>query len=124
MGANLVAHWSVVSLPLRQISRALLVRNHPRALPFVNRLFELFDDAEVGWNAARAIGQVGMVDKVLTKRHHAVIKVIFSTCVQVSCRYQLTLGPQVLHSQKYASSILPKIVQGIKGSTGKTSVLP
>ena len=65
------------NLPLRQISRALLVRNHPQALPFVNRLFELFDDAEVGWNAARAIGQVGMVDKVLTKRNHAVIKVIF-----------------------------------------------
>jgi len=52
-----------------------LVRNHPRALPFVNRLFELFDDAEVGWDAARAIGQAGTADKVLTKRNHAVIKV-------------------------------------------------
>ncbi|KAI9458702.1 ARM repeat-containing protein [Russula earlei] len=79
------------------ISRALLVRNHPKALPFVNRLFELFDDTKVGWDAARAIGQAGTVDKVLTKRNHAVIK--------------------VLHAQKYASSILPKIIQGIKDST-------
>jgi DNA repair/transcription protein MET18/MMS19 len=54
-----------------------LVRNHSEALPFVNRLFELFDDAEVGWDAARAIGQAGTVDKVLTKRNHAVIKVLF-----------------------------------------------
>ncbi|KAI0251711.1 ARM repeat-containing protein [Lactifluus subvellereus] len=79
------------------ISRSLLVRNHPRALPFANRLFELFDDTEVGWDAARAIGQVGTVDKVLTKRNHAVIK--------------------VLYAQKYASSILPRIIEGIKDST-------
>ncbi|KAH9990918.1 ARM repeat-containing protein [Russula vinacea] len=79
------------------ISRALLVRNHPEALPFVNRLFELFDDTEVGWDAARAIGQAGTVDKVLTKRNHAVVK--------------------ILHAQKYASSILPKIIQGMSNPT-------
>jgi DNA repair/transcription protein MET18/MMS19 len=33
---------------------------------------------DVGWDAARAIGQVGTADNVLTKRNHAVIKVIFS----------------------------------------------
>jgi hypothetical protein len=60
-----------------QISRALLVRNHSQALPFVNRLFELFGDTEVGWDAARAIGQAGTVDEVLTKRNHAIIKVAF-----------------------------------------------
>lgn len=62
---------------LAQISRALLVRNHPQALPFASRLFELFDDTEVGWDAARAVGQAGAADKVLTKRNHAVIKVVF-----------------------------------------------
>ena len=56
-----------------------MVRKHPEALPFVNRLFELFDDTEVGWDAACAIGQAGTVDKVLTKRNHAVIKVRFPT---------------------------------------------
>jgi len=74
-----------------------LVRNHTQALPFVNRLFELFGDTEVGWDAARAIGQAGTVDEVLTKRNHAIIK--------------------VLHAQKYASCILPKIIQGIRDST-------
>jgi RNAPII transcription regulator C-terminal len=73
----------VVTYP-RQISRSLLVRNHPQALPFVNRLFELFDDLEVGWDASRAIGQVGTADKVLTKRNHAVIKVVF---LRVSYRH-------------------------------------
>ena len=58
-----------------------MVRNHAQALPFVSRLFELFDDAEVGWDAARAIGQAGTADKVLTKRNHAVIKVAPLACV-------------------------------------------
>jgi hypothetical protein len=75
-----------MSRNLLQISRALLVRNHPEALPFVNRLFELFDDAAVGWDAARAIGQAGTADRVLTKRNHAIIKVAFS---HVSCQHYL-----------------------------------
>ena len=77
MGMYLIAYLRLLSLKLLQISRALLVRNHPEALPFINRLFELFDDPEVGWDAARAIGQACAVDKVLTKRNHAVVKVAF-----------------------------------------------
>ncbi|KAH9059086.1 ARM repeat-containing protein [Lactarius vividus] len=79
------------------ISRALLVRGHPKALLFVYRLFELFGDADVGWDAARAIGQIGTADKELTKRNHAIIK--------------------LLHAQKYASSTLPKIIAGAQDST-------
>ena len=63
-------------LSFLQVSRALLVRGHPKALSFVDRLFELFGDANVGWDAARAIGQVGTVDNVLTKPNHAIIKVM------------------------------------------------
>jgi DNA repair/transcription protein MET18/MMS19 len=59
-----------------QISRALLVRGHPKALSFVDRLFELFGDVDVGWDAARAIGQIGTADDVLTKRNHAIVKVV------------------------------------------------
>ncbi|KAI0306124.1 ARM repeat-containing protein [Multifurca ochricompacta] len=81
------------------VSRALLVRNYPQALQFVNRFFELFEDAEVSWDAARAIGQVGTVDNVLTKRNHVVIK--------------------ILHAQKYASNMLPKIIEGTKDPTKK-----
>ncbi len=91
-----------------------MVRNHPEALPFVNRLFELFDDTEVGWDAARAIGQAGTVDKVLTKRNHAVIKVRFPTHVM---SILTDLNSQALHAQKYASTILPKIIQGMNDST-------
>ena len=40
----------------------------------------------MGWDAARAIGQVGTADKELTKRNHAIIKVVFSyvSCVDAS----------------------------------------
>jgi DNA repair/transcription protein MET18/MMS19 len=103
-----------------QISRSLLVRNHPQALPFVSRLFELFSDIEVEWDAARAIGQIGTADKVLTKRNHAVIKVIFS---RILSRYGLTSTLQILHSQKYADSILPRIIEGIQNSTGQSKLV-
>ncbi|KAN0138202.1 ARM repeat-containing protein [Lactarius tabidus] len=79
------------------VSRALVIRSHTKALSFVDRLFELFD--EIDWDAARAIGQVGTVDNVLTKRNHAIIK--------------------ILHAQKYASSILPKIIEGTQDSPNK-----
>ncbi|KAF8268710.1 ARM repeat-containing protein [Lactarius quietus] len=79
------------------ISRALLIRGHLQALSFVNKLFELFGDSAVGWDAARAIGKVGTVDNVLTKRNHAIIK--------------------ILHAQKYASGTLPKIIKGAQDST-------
>ena len=58
-----------------QISKALLVRNHPDAMRFVDRLFEVFGDQHVGWDAARAIGEIGGTDKILTKRNHASIRV-------------------------------------------------
>ena len=39
-------------------------------------------DPNVGWDAARAIGQVGIVDNVLTKHNHAIIKVmLYEICV-------------------------------------------
>ena len=41
----------------------------------VDRLFELFDDESVSWDAARALGRIPGTDKVLTKRNHAVLKV-------------------------------------------------
>lgn len=64
---------SAVCVP--QMTKALQVRNHPSAQRFTDRLIELFDDADVGWDAARAIGHVVNTDKVLTKKNHAVIRV-------------------------------------------------
>lgn len=42
---------------------------------FVDRLFEVLGDQQVGWYAARAIGEIGGSDKILTKRNHAKIRV-------------------------------------------------
>ncbi len=41
----------------------------------VDRLFELFDDDKVNWDAARAIGLIPGPDKILTKKNHAVTRV-------------------------------------------------
>lgn len=60
------------------------MRNHPNALQFVNRLFELFDDDSISWDAARAIGAAIGSDKVLTKKNHAIIRVINETWLDFS----------------------------------------
>ena len=44
-------------------------------MSFVDRLFGLFEDEEVSWDAARAVGQIVAADPVLTKKNHAVIRV-------------------------------------------------
>ncbi|KAI0629374.1 ARM repeat-containing protein [Trametes polyzona] len=78
------------------ITKALLVRGHSAAMSNVDRLFDLFDDEQVSWDAARAIGQVPGPDKILTKKNHAVIR--------------------VLYAQKYCNAVLPRIIEGAKTS--------
>jgi len=46
-------------------------------MPFSDKLFSLFDDEDVSWDAARAIGQISAADKILTKRNHAILRVGF-----------------------------------------------
>ena len=59
-----------------QVCRALLARNHPSALALIRRLFGLFDDEEVNWDAAKAIGTSGSGGgQLLTKRFHATVRV-------------------------------------------------
>lgn len=58
-----------------QISKALLVQNHPDAMRFVDSIFSILGDKQIGWDAAKAIGEIGTADKILTKRNHAIIKV-------------------------------------------------
>ena len=58
-----------------QLTKALLVRGHARAMQNVDRLFELFDDEHVSWDAARAVGKIPATDKVLTKKNHAILRV-------------------------------------------------
>jgi DNA repair/transcription protein MET18/MMS19 len=58
-----------------QISKGLLVRGHPDAMRFVDHLFEVLGDEQIGWNAARGIGEIGSTDDILTKRNYAIIRV-------------------------------------------------
>lgn len=58
-----------------QISKALLVQNHPDSIWFVDSLFNVLNDEHIGWDAARAIGEIGAADNILTKRNHAIVKV-------------------------------------------------
>ncbi|KZT67370.1 ARM repeat-containing protein [Daedalea quercina L-15889] len=78
------------------ITKALLVRGDPRAADHVDRLFQLFGNDEISWDAARAVGGVVATDKILTKKNHAVVK--------------------FLYAQKYCSSVLPRIIDGAKSS--------
>ena len=59
-----------------KICRALLVRNHPSALPLIRKLFGLFDDEEINWDAAKAMGTSGSGGgQLLIKRFHATVRV-------------------------------------------------
>ncbi|KAJ7694662.1 Dos2-interacting transcription regulator of RNA-Pol-II-domain-containing protein [Mycena rosella] len=78
------------------ICKGLLVRNHPRAGAFVERLFSVFGDADkaVGAEAAKAFGELAAADGVLTKRNKAVVKFLWA--------------------QKFASGILPRLMGGAR----------
>ncbi|KAH9930313.1 ARM repeat-containing protein [Fomitopsis serialis] len=78
------------------MTKALLVRGDPRAADQVDRLFQLFGDNEISWDAARTIGGVVATDRILTKKHHSVIK--------------------FLYAQKYCNTVLPRIIEGAKSS--------
>ncbi|EKM50673.1 uncharacterized protein PHACADRAFT_178404 [Phanerochaete carnosa HHB-10118-sp] len=91
-----------LALPIRRrivsawtwMTKALQVRGHPSAQNFTDHLVVLFDDDDIGWDAARAIGQVVSTDKTLSKKNHTVIK--------------------FLYTQKFANAMLPRIIEGAK----------
>jgi len=85
---------------LLQISKAVLVRNHPDFTRIFERLFEVFDIEEISWDAARAIGELGGSDTILTKRNHAVIKV----SVHIVYRWALKITSQTVSS---CAKVLP-----------------
>ncbi|EMD39279.1 hypothetical protein CERSUDRAFT_82017 [Gelatoporia subvermispora B] len=78
------------------VTKALLVRGDPLAMQHTDKLFELFNDTDVNWDAARALGFIVASDKILTKRNHAVIK--------------------MLYSQRFCNTLLPRIVTGANSS--------
>ncbi|RDB23653.1 MMS19 nucleotide excision repair [Hypsizygus marmoreus] len=79
------------------ISKGLLVRNHPMAVNYTDRLFEVFNDDSISWDAGKAIGQLASVDVILTKKHHAIMR--------------------ILHAQKFVNRVLPHIIAGAQDSS-------
>ncbi|KIK23072.1 hypothetical protein PISMIDRAFT_29572 [Pisolithus microcarpus 441] len=89
---NAVALWV-------SIARALLVRSHPSAMAFTDKLFILIDEGdEVGREAAHALGTLAIKDEVLAKRNHAILK--------------------VLYAQRYLDVVLPRILEAVQNVTG------
>lgn len=52
------------------------------------RLYDAFEDDAIGWEAAKAIGQIPSPDTVLTKANHAEVKVSHA---EVGCLYIIAL---------------------------------
>ncbi|KAI5995445.1 ARM repeat-containing protein [Pisolithus albus] len=72
------------------IARALLVRSHPSAMAFTDKLFILIDEGdEVGREAAHALGPLAIKDEVL-----------------------------VLYAQRYLNVVLPRILEAVQNVTG------
>ncbi|KAF7308253.1 hypothetical protein HMN09_00673200 [Mycena chlorophos] len=79
------------------ISKALLVRSHPQSLPFIERLFSVFSDPDIGTDAAKAFGLLAGRDETLTKKNGAVVRILWA--------------------QKFAIGILPKLMGGAKDTS-------
>ncbi|KAJ6582074.1 ARM repeat-containing protein [Mycena capillaripes] len=79
------------------ICKGLLVRNHPSALDFIHRLFDVFADETISTDAAKAFGDIAGADSVLTKRNSAVVKFLWA--------------------QKFAIGILPRLMDGAKDNS-------
>ncbi|TFK51878.1 ARM repeat-containing protein [Heliocybe sulcata] len=78
------------------VTKGLTTRGHAFSEVFVDRLFEVFDDTDINWDAAKAVGDIVAPDDVLTKKNHAVVKILFA--------------------QRYCSRLLPRIIEGAKGA--------
>lgn len=44
-------------------------------MTFTERIYDVFGDESIGWEAAKAIGEIVSPDTILTKANHAEIKV-------------------------------------------------
>ncbi|KZP21037.1 ARM repeat-containing protein [Athelia psychrophila] len=79
------------------VSKALVVRSHPEAMSFVNKLFDILGDRDVGSYAANGIGEIAGPDDTLTKQNYAIVK--------------------ILYAQKYFNTLLPRLIGGATSNT-------
>ncbi|KAF8308312.1 hypothetical protein DL93DRAFT_2231691 [Clavulina sp. PMI_390] len=79
------------------ITKALLVRNHPDIKRYIDRLFVTFSDSTLGWDVAKALGQLGSGgESVLIKANNAVVG--------------------MLNIQKFFTATIPRIMTGCQTS--------
>ncbi|TFL01612.1 Dos2-interacting transcription regulator of RNA-Pol-II-domain-containing protein [Pterulicium gracile] len=76
------------------ICRALEARVYPLLPQFTDKYIACFADKDLSWDAAVGIGQFSSSEKILSKRNHAVIR--------------------VLHSQRFFNTVLDRLVAGAK----------
>lgn len=96
------------------------MRSHPRALPAIDRLFDVFGDATIGTDAAKAFGDIAAADGVFTKRHAAVVRVrLRLRCAMCEKRGLIfCLWTQFLWAQKFATGMLPRLMGGARDESG------
>lgn len=87
---------------------------------FVERLYEAFRDENIGWDAAKALGDIINPDPILTKANHADVRVSFLGIQNRSIFSVLTaIARKILYVQKYVNTVLPNLIASAKGSNGK-----
>ncbi|PFH51873.1 hypothetical protein AMATHDRAFT_74737 [Amanita thiersii Skay4041] len=99
--AKPIPHRQEAIRAFKSVAKGLLVNGHSLLLRFRDALFEVVKNEEIGWEAAKAIGEIAVIDNVLTKKNHAVVK--------------------YLYSQKYVSQALPRIVANSRDSDNPSS---
>jgi len=94
-----VKHRSAALRGYIWILRGLLARNHPDVNQGIERLFTIFDDPQLSWDAARGIGELAKGgEDILVKDNFCIIR--------------------RLYVQKFVSMILPKLLHGCKATHG------
>lgn len=62
-----------------QVARALVVQNHAKGDEYVDSVFSLLEDHQLGRDAGKAIGDIALNnDGVLTKQNYSVVRVSLS----------------------------------------------
>jgi len=81
-------------------------------MTFVERLYGIFDDESVGWEAAKAIGDIPSTNVVLTKANRAEVKVGFLFGLSSICSRCGSVDPFCAKIRRCCPSTNPRICKG------------
>jgi len=91
-------------------------------MKFAERLYDAFGDEVIGWEAAKALGEIASPDPILTKANHAEVKVIKYSHLSWISDNRFLFITQVLYVQKYVSTVLPRLIASAKHSQSKATM--